>query len=115
MDTMTHFDRTRDAVRLVGGLCLLMAIFAVVGEMDYQDARHLEALREERAASLAASVCLPRPGQRTVWQWQQDDGGEARLRCVVFDLGADPARPRVVMDASPAGLDRLALWAGSQK
>lgn len=131
MRSMDHFEATRGWLKTAGGIAALIAVFAVVGQMDHDDAKALEALKAERAASLAASLCLPQLGQETRWQWQDANGREPpparargpkpeaeayRLVCEIRDTPAGYARaPAVVMTASPAGLDRLALWAGSAR
>ena len=90
-------------------LAILALAFIVVGTLDFQEEIRLEEAREKRAADLAAGYCLPRMGQRTVWEWN-GEGESARLRCVVFDNVGYGRAPRVILDAEPAGLDRLALF-----
>lgn len=99
---------------IAGGICVLLLAFAVVGGIDYEEAKRQEVLRQARAVDLAAGTCLPRPGQRTVWEWT-GEGDDARLRCVIFAPISEGSRPTVaIMEATPAGLDRLALFGGSR-
>lgn len=120
----------RGRALIAGGIGVLLIAFGIVGVIDFEEELRLEAARQERAVSLAASHCLPRPGQETRWTWKDADGTAVtplraqgqrpdpetiRLYCAVYDAPAVYGRaPNLVLSAAPAGLDKLALFHGGR-
>lgn len=79
-------------------LLVLLLAYGVAGRIDYDEAqRQREAVRQVRELAMAAQWCGPKPGQRTVQEWQ---GG--RLQCAIYEGQAGYGMaPRLVarMDA----------------